>query len=261
MPTDMLPFGAFGKDDNSMFEDTDIKTILGRNIVLNYLSKIDLELKMFGYSETANEIAEFYEKCKQTKGIIAFYTNPVVKMILEKIDKMQNVKGYLQERMLDDMEIENLERLDYIYNENDKLTGMVNAEKQEYNKQQALYRRKINQISKQTGLSYDKAEQFYKKQQEKQKNMDMAMSLPSGLLELFEKVDKTLVFPSEIKVTQEIQKAFEQAEQAEQEGIVTKDDKKDSTKDEIIIDFDKKDDKSYDDKGEIGEDKGFWQKF
>ena len=44
--------------DTNMFTDTDVKTILGRNIVKNYLSKIDFEIKTFGYSESSIEIIE-----------------------------------------------------------------------------------------------------------------------------------------------------------------------------------------------------------
>lgn len=81
------PFDLFEDNDN-LFEQN-INTILGKNVVLNFVARVNFEFLNFGWSQTANKIAEFYDSCN---GYIAFMSNPVVKMILEEIEYMPATK-------------------------------------------------------------------------------------------------------------------------------------------------------------------------
>lgn len=55
--------GGLPKEPNkqNFFEMVDVNTIIGRNMLLNYVGKIGNEIQMLGYSDTSLEIAEFYE--------------------------------------------------------------------------------------------------------------------------------------------------------------------------------------------------------
>ena len=156
--------------DTNMFTDTDVKTILGRNIVKNYLSKIDFEIKTFGYSESSLEIVEFYEECKKKGGIVEFVFNPVIQMILNEIETMRTVKSYLKDRIFDDIEIEKSQSLDDLYNNNEEVTEKVNQEKQDYMLQKEIRRKEIIKIQKRYNCSFEEAESIYEAHK-KQLNM------------------------------------------------------------------------------------------
>ena len=197
--------------DTNMFTDTDVKTILGRNIVKNYLSKIDFEIKTFGYSESSIEIIEFYEECKKKGGIVEFVLNPVIKMILDEIENMRTVKYYLKDRIFDDIEDEKSKSLDDLFNNNEEITEKINQEKQNYMLEKEIRRKEIIKIQKIYNCSFEEAENIYEahKRQlsicEQGNNMVNEMKSVFNMLEDFgiveEKPQKT---KSKIDTTQEI---------------------------------------------------------
>ena len=63
----------------------DINSVYGKNVIWNFLGKIKGEIKLMGYSNSANEIAEFYDKCKKSGEVAKFFTNPVINMILKEM--------------------------------------------------------------------------------------------------------------------------------------------------------------------------------
>lgn len=198
--------------DTNMFTDTDVKTILGRNIVKNYLSKIDFEIKTFGYSESSIEIIEFYEECKKKGGIVEFVLNPVIKMILDEIENMRTVKYYLKDRIFDDIENEKSKSLDNLFNNNEEITEKINQEKQNYMLEKEIRRKEIIKIQKRYNCSFKEAENIYEahKRQlsicEQGNNMANEMKSVFNMLEDFglveEKPQKTKL---KIDTTQEIQ--------------------------------------------------------
>ena len=100
--------------DTSCFTNINTKTILGKNLVLNFLGKIEFEIKALGFSDTANEIAEYYEEAKKQGGIVEFFSNPVIKMILQEIQNTFSGKGtkvqeLFPEEILDILMIKNSE--------------------------------------------------------------------------------------------------------------------------------------------------------
>ena len=147
--------------DTNMFTDTDVKTILGRNIVKNYLNKIDFEIKTFGYSESSIEIIEFYEECKKKGGIVEFVLNPVIKMILDEMENMRTVKSYLKDRIFDDIEDEKSKSLDDLFNNNEEITEKINQEKQDYMLEKEIRRKEIIKIQKRYNCSFEEAENIY----------------------------------------------------------------------------------------------------
>ena len=197
--------------DTNMFTDTDVKTILGRNIVKNYLSKIDFEIKTFGYSESSIEIIEFYEECKKKGGIVEFVLNPVIKMILDEIENMRTVKYYLKDRIFDDIEDEKSKSLDDLFKNNEEITEKINQEKQNYMLEKEIRRKEIIKIQKRYNCSFKEAENIYEahKRQlsicEQGNNMVNEMKSVFNMLEDFgiveEKPQKTKL---KIDTTQEI---------------------------------------------------------
>ena len=82
-------FGIEKSGDNdekcNFFTETDVNTITGKNLVLNYLARMELEIRAVGYTEAVVEVAQFFDNfcTKSGKKIADFYLNPVIKMILE----------------------------------------------------------------------------------------------------------------------------------------------------------------------------------
>lgn len=98
-------------------------SVSGRNKVLNYIAGMEFELNMFKFSETANSIADFYEYTKCN--IDTFYSNPVIKMILEEIEYKTDLKKYLYNRIFDYIIISQKNILDYIYTNNKSITNTI----------------------------------------------------------------------------------------------------------------------------------------
>ena len=169
--------GLFPTGDVSFFNNTDVKTILGRNLVKNFVCKIKLELQTLGYSDTALEIAEFYNSCRKSGGIIKFVSNPVIKMILNEIENMPSVKSWLQDRIFDDIEVEKAENLDKIFNNNDELYEQTQHKEHEYKVNKELRRKEILKIQKEKNCSFEEAEKIYE-----QRHADKQKSAKEDLL-------------------------------------------------------------------------------
>ena len=102
-------------------------TVSGRNKVLNYIAGMEFELDMFGFSETSNNIADFYEYTECN--IDTFYKNPVIQMILKEIEHKTKLKRYLYSRIFDYIPISQKNMLEYIYNNNEYI--IYNVKKNE----------------------------------------------------------------------------------------------------------------------------------
>lgn len=150
-------------ENTSLFTNIDTKTILGKNLVLNFLGKIEFEIKALGFSDTANEIAEYYEFAKKQGGIVEFFSNPVIKMILQEMQDRNILKKYLKQRIFDDIEQEEIECFKNTYKNNEKLTEEIEKDKQEFLKQKRIKDKTIKEIMKENNISYEQAEKIYNK--------------------------------------------------------------------------------------------------
>lgn len=207
----------FGSQENLFL--TDIKTILGKNVILNYLCKIEFEIRSFGYSSSANEIAKFYEDCKKSGGIVQFFSNPVIKNILQEVQYMPTVKFYLKRRIFDDIEDDKIKALEETLKNNDKLTVKLNKDINEFSKQKELRRKKINKIMKQNDCTFEEAEKIYEQRLllEQQKKLKQELDqefmnfiLPSNTNYTTTKLSSSL--PSASDVSKTIKDTFEQFE-------------------------------------------------
>lgn len=108
-------------DFNPMFEmlcpkddlfQQDVTTLLGKNVVLNFVAQVNFELQILGWSKTADKIAEFYDSCG---GYCAFMSNPVVKMILDEMEYNPVVKKYLYQRIFQYIEQDKIKDLDRLF--------------------------------------------------------------------------------------------------------------------------------------------------
>lgn len=142
-------FGDICENDNkhtNFFTNTDVESVLGKNLVKNFVGKIDFEIKLMGFSETANEIAEYYEECKNNSSIVNFMNNSVIKMILDEMENNFTVKNYLQNRIFDDIRIEFINKMENYYNNQNKIYADMKNEEQNYKKEQILKQRQIENI-------------------------------------------------------------------------------------------------------------------
>ncbi len=111
-----------GDDEDLLISSFDVKTITGRNKILNFVEQMNLELNMLGFSNSSVEIARFYDSLKaRGKNSHKFYTHPVIKMILETIEDKPNLKKYIQTRILDEIQKDLIKEYNNIYNNNDKI--------------------------------------------------------------------------------------------------------------------------------------------
>lgn len=121
----------FLSGDTNVFSQ-DIKSIYGKNVVWNFLGKIKGEIKFMGYSNSANEIAGFYDKCKKSGEVAKFFTNPVVNMILKEMIKDNTVKNYLQERIFDLIKEEQIQILNNALKDNNQKYTDLKIKEQEF---------------------------------------------------------------------------------------------------------------------------------
>lgn len=177
------------EENNTSFFKTDIKTILGRNLVKNFLGQINFEIGMFGYSDTANDIAEFYSECLKNGGIVQFSTNAVIKMILEEIQYMPKVRNYLKDRIFDDIEREKIESLNKTFENNEEIKEKLDKENIDFVKQKISKEKDINKIMKQRNCNREQAEKIYQDLQSMKENIDL---LKGSCLSLFQEIDLQL---------------------------------------------------------------------
>ena len=121
----------FLSDDINVFSQ-DVNSVYGKNVIWNFLGKIKGEIKFMGYSNSANEIAEFYDKCKKSGEVAKFFTNPVINMILKEMIKDSTVKNYLEERIFDLIKKEQIQSLNNILENNTKKYTDLKIKEQEF---------------------------------------------------------------------------------------------------------------------------------
>ena len=122
---------SFLSGDINVFSK-DINSVYGKNVIWNFLGKIKGEIKFMGYSNSANEIAEFYDKCKKSGEVAKFFTNPVVNMILKEMIKDSTVKNYLEERIFNLIKKEQIQLLNNILENNTEKYTDLKIKEQEY---------------------------------------------------------------------------------------------------------------------------------
>ena len=110
----------------------DVNSVYGKNVIWNFLGKIKGEIKFMGYSNSANEIAEFYDKCKKSGEVAKFFTNPVINMILKEMVKDSTVKNYLEERIFDLIKDEQVQMLNGTLKDNNQKYNDLKIKEQEF---------------------------------------------------------------------------------------------------------------------------------
>lgn len=171
----------FGATEENFFTATDVSTILGKNLVKNFVAKIGFELGMFGYSETSLDIIDFYEQCKKNGGIVEFQTNKVVKMIKDEMNNNSNVRMYLNDRIFNEIQEEIIKCYEDTFNKNDELYTKIQNENQDFMEQKELERKAIKKIQKELKCDEEKAREIYNKN----KNLEQA---EKGAKDIFDTV-------------------------------------------------------------------------
>ena len=177
--SDFFDFDFSEQDNLSFFTKTNIKTVLGKNQVLNFVDKMNFELKMFDFSETALNIAEFYDDTKNTKGIVSFYQNQVIQMILYVIEDYPNLKKYLYERIFDNIEEDKIKCLDDTFKNNEEIYNKTQEQVNKFVEQKAIYEKKIKKIMKEHKCDRKTAELIYENEKLKKMAQKQGFILPS----------------------------------------------------------------------------------
>ena len=177
--SDFFDFDISEQDNLSFFTSTNIKTVLGKNQVLNFVDKMNFELKMFDFSETALNIAEFYEESKNTKGIISFYQNQVIQMILYVIENYPELKKYLYERIFDSIEQDKIKCLDSTFKNNEEIYQKTQEQVNKFVEQKAIYEKQIKKIMKEKKCDRKTAELIYENEKLKKIAKKQGLILPS----------------------------------------------------------------------------------
>ena len=173
---DFFDFDITEQTNTSFFTQTDIKSVLGKNIVLNFIDKMNFELKLFDFSETALKIAEFYEEVKNTTGIVSFFQNPVIQMILYEIEDKPYLKKYLYERIFGDIEQDKIKCLDNTFKNNEEIYSKTQEQVNKFVGQKAIYEKQIKKIMKDKKCDRKTAELIYENEKLKK------IAKKSGLL-------------------------------------------------------------------------------
>ena len=176
--SDFFDFDISEQDNLSFFTKTN-KTVLGKNQVLNFVDKMNFELKMFDFSETALNIAEFYEESKNTKGIISFYQNQVIQMILYVIENYPELKKYLYERIFDSIEQDKIKCLDNTFKNNEEIYQKTQEQVNKFVEQKAIYEKQIKKIMKEKKCDRKTAELIYENEKLKKLAKKQGFVLPS----------------------------------------------------------------------------------
>jgi len=177
--SDFFDFDISEQDNLSFFTSTNIKTVLGKNQVLNFIDKMNFELKMFDFSETALNIAKFYEESKNTKGIISFYQNQVIQMILYVIENYPELKKYLYERIFDSIEQDKIKCLDNTFKNNEEIYQKTQEQVNKFVEQKAIYEKKIKKIMKDNKCNRKTAELIYENERLKKLAQKQGFVSPS----------------------------------------------------------------------------------
>lgn len=204
--SDFFDFDISEQDNLSFFTKTNIKTVLGKNQVLNFVDKMNFELKMFDFSETALNIAEFYDDTKNTKGIVSFYQNQVIQMILYVIEDYPNLKKYLYERIFNKIEEDKIKCLDDTFKNNEEIYNKTQEQVNKFVEQKAIYEKKIKKIMKDNKCDRKTAELIYENEKLKKMAQKQGFILPSFGVE-FSNIPKITVteIPKDIQKNDDMQ--------------------------------------------------------
>lgn len=143
----LLASGEFGS--TSLFF-INPQSVLGKNKVLNFLGTIGFEISTLGFSNKANEIAEFYDNLKQEKGAVGikeFCDNEVIQSILTEMKSMPTVQRYLNERIFDLVKQDMVSTLNALFNDSEKI---LKKNKEKEKKQENKKEKNKNKKSKQS---------------------------------------------------------------------------------------------------------------
>lgn len=125
------------------------QSVLGKNRVLNFLGTIGFEISTLGFSNKANEIAEFYDSLKQKKGAVGikeFCDNEVIQSILTEMKSMPAVQRYLNERIFDLVKQDMVNTLNTLFNDSENI---LKKNKEKEKKQENKKAKNKNKKSKQ----------------------------------------------------------------------------------------------------------------
>lgn len=151
------------------------QSVLGKNKVLNFLGTIGFEISTLGFSNKANEIAEFYDDLKQQKGAVGikeFCDNEVIQSILIEMKSMPTVQRYLNERIFDLVKQDMVNTLNNLFDDSEKI---LKKNKEKEKRQESKKEKNKNKNKNKKG-----------NQQSRQETMFMTSSEPLNLEELFE---------------------------------------------------------------------------
>ena len=131
------------------------QSVLGKNKVLNFLGTIGFEISTLGFSNKANEIAEFYDDLKQQKGAVGikeFCDNEVVQSILTEMKSMPTVQRYLNERIFDLVKQDMVDTLNNLFNDSEKI---LKKNKEKERKQEIKKEKNKNKSKNKKGKQSD----------------------------------------------------------------------------------------------------------
>lgn len=144
-----LNFLSGGDFGSASFFEINPQSILGRNKILNFLGIIGFEVGTLGFSNNANEIAEFYDTLKSKyglNGVKKFYENSVIQSILIEMKSMPTVQRYLNERIFDLVKQDMVNTLNALFNDSEKI---LKKNKEKEKKQEDKKDKNKNKKSKQ----------------------------------------------------------------------------------------------------------------
>lgn len=176
---------VFGEESKGcFFTDVDTSTITGRNQVLNYLARMEFEIRAVGFSEAVVELAGFYDDFVHKSGnkIADFYLNPVIKMILEKIETMPKVKNFLYERVFDFVKEEYYKECEQTFNNTDELNDEIKQKEQEFKKSQIIKNREIKKLAKENNITFEEAEKLYNESKQDKIEKDELLKFMNSIL-------------------------------------------------------------------------------
>lgn len=145
---------------NDFFEKTNVNSILGKNLVKNFVGKIEFEVKYMGFSESANLIAQFYDYCINNKSIIEFVNNDVIKMILKEIENNFTVRNYLYTRIFDEVNSAYIKRMEEYYTNQDEMYNKNKIQEQDFKKDLILKQREIDKIMVENNCDEEQAKKI-----------------------------------------------------------------------------------------------------
>lgn len=160
MLLDGFDVSGFVKKDGLYIFNLDLSNILNKNIVKNFICKMDFEIGFMEYSETANCIAEFYNNCLQRGNIFEFFNNETVKTIKEEMQNIPRLKIYLNERFFDEIEKDKIRFLNNIYTNNDKILSDVDKLKKEWVEEEKIKQDKLDCITSLNQNDVDKIKEI-----------------------------------------------------------------------------------------------------